>query len=726
MARVRVDINGVIGENFWNPEASNTTKTVMEQIDEAQPGDTLEVHINSGGGSFFEGLAIFNTLRGYEQRGYIVETFVDGLAASAASLIMLAGSERVIGTGAMVMIHNVASWGYGDAKAFEKTAKTLRQFNSTASELYEDRTDLSRTEALALMDEETWLDAAKALEAGFATRKQEGEDEAAARARASACILPANLKHVPAWMRAAAATGAVKPPELTPAMIAGERPAAGGQAVPKGPDVDLSRVTGSAAGTAPPSPPASPPPGPSAGQKPQEHAMSDDPAKPKPGEARKAVVALFHNAKASGLLDDGAIQNLELEAAEQDWDVDKARSQLMDAVLEAKKDKPENKPAVTAGTGTATITADARDKFVMGATQAMLAQAGAEKHDPKNEFSGLGLQELARMSLIKADAVPAQRAAALNRSDLAEAVMSTHTTTDFPKILENVGTKLVLTGYNEAEEVYEPLCRQGTVPDFKEVKAVGLGNFTSLPQVREGAEYTYATIGERGAVMAVAKYGQLLSLTEEMLINDDVGQFVQLASKFGMTAANTAGDLFWAIFTSNPNLNGSPLFSSGRKNLRTGGGSAFGDAALTAGYTQFTTRAMADTDGGAGTKVLKIKPKFLIVPQALYDPAWRFLNSGTINGTGGALGGTPNSHAGRYTLVSDARLDVSVGGSSRWFFAADPRMHDTIIKNRLAGRPAPRVTRHEEYKRDVITWKISDIVGISPLDYVGLQRNDGA
>lgn len=125
----------------------------------------LRVRINSPGGSVFDGIAIANYLR---SRGN-VETVVDGLAASAASVVFCAGSTRTMAEGGFLMIHNPWSFSGGDSDEMRKTADVLDRIKGSLLDIYESVSDLGRDVLAAMMDDETWLDGKQALAAGFAT-----------------------------------------------------------------------------------------------------------------------------------------------------------------------------------------------------------------------------------------------------------------------------------------------------------------------------------------------------------------------------------------------------------------------------------------------------------------------------------------------------------------------------------------------------------------------------
>jgi ATP-dependent protease ClpP protease subunit len=711
MARKRIDISGYIGEDWWNPEMSNTVRTVMEQAGEVAAGDVLEVHVNSGGGSFFEGLAIMNTLLQFGARGVTVETWVDGLAASAASLIMLGGSRRVVARAAMVMIHNVWSIAVGDAADLEKEAANLRAFNGVAADAYADRTLLTRDDALAAMDEETWMDGAAALDAGFATEVGSGGDDAgdpdaAARALASACDLShLNLRRRPDWL-AGAGDGRARR-ALAHAMSA------------------ATRAQSLSAGL-PPAAPAPTPPQAGANEetkmttKPDSGGAAEDTAAARRQGAKFAqdVAKAKVKAVAAGVPQAVADQ-LEAAAIESPaQDLAAFQAALFEAIQAqaAKTDPPAS------NTPSAQVLADGREKFVAGVSQAVMAMAGMEKRDANNEFNGITLSGIAQACLIRAGERPA-----LTKSGLAKQVFANHTRTDFPLVLENIASKSLLRGYDEAPEIFDRFTRPGSLPDYKEAARIDMSVFANLERVEEGAEYTYATLGERGARVSLSKFGRMIQITEEMVINDDQNAFASIPRKMGAAARRTIGNLVFAVLTANPTFNGTALFHSSRQNLLTGGGSALGDAGVTSAFTQFTTRTDAQTAGGSVAEaVLNIEPRYLLVPRALQQTALRLMQAETVNSSAGALSATPNTWRGRFEVLSDARLDRAGGGATRWFFLADPDIYDTIEVDYLDGQAAPTLTRVELYKTDSIDFKVKQIAGVAPLDYAAMQRNEGA
>lgn len=132
--------------------------------------DTINVHINSMGGLTAEGLAIYNTLKNHSAK---IVTMVDGFACSAASLIFMAGDERIMGDASLLMIHNAWMTAQGNAHQLRATAEELDKISEAAANAYASKINISREELDALLDgaehDGTWISPEEAVEMGFAT-----------------------------------------------------------------------------------------------------------------------------------------------------------------------------------------------------------------------------------------------------------------------------------------------------------------------------------------------------------------------------------------------------------------------------------------------------------------------------------------------------------------------------------------------------------------------------
>lgn len=165
----RVNIKGPIVSNSdysiyeWFGIEATCPKIVHDAIEKAN-GEDLEVIINSGGGSVFPASEIYTALRDYA--GNVIVKIV-GLAASAASVVAMAGKKVLMSPTAQMMIHNVTTYAEGDYRDMEHTAEILKNANDTIANAYRLKSGKTQEELLALMDNETWMTAQKAKELGL-------------------------------------------------------------------------------------------------------------------------------------------------------------------------------------------------------------------------------------------------------------------------------------------------------------------------------------------------------------------------------------------------------------------------------------------------------------------------------------------------------------------------------------------------------------------------------
>lgn len=145
---------------------------LVAALNEMPKGDRLEVKINSGGGDVMAGQEIYTMLRGRND----VDIEVESIAASAASVIAMAGPSTISPVG-MVMIHDVSTYGAsGNHQDFEKLADTLKRYDEALAGAYVAKTGKPKAEIIRLMDEETWLPADKAVKLGFIDKIKDQDD----------------------------------------------------------------------------------------------------------------------------------------------------------------------------------------------------------------------------------------------------------------------------------------------------------------------------------------------------------------------------------------------------------------------------------------------------------------------------------------------------------------------------------------------------------------------
>lgn len=175
----------------------------------------------------------------------------------------------------------------------------------------------------------------------------------------------------------------------------------------------------------------------------------------------------------------------------------------------------------------------------------------------------MSLRELARASL-DGRGIGVSSLNTMNMVGLA----FTHTSSDFGSILMDAAYKALLTGWEDAPETYHLWTKKGRLSDFKVANRVGLGSFSSLREVRPGAEYKYITLGDTGETIQLATYGEIFSINRQAIINDDLDALTRIPALMGAAARATIGDLVYSILTENPKMkDGKPVFDASRNNL---------------------------------------------------------------------------------------------------------------------------------------------------------------
>ena len=194
-ARGEIYLYGPIGASFWSDGIG--AKQFADDLKALGNVSSIDVRINSEGGDVFDGRAIYNQL---SQHKATKTVYVDGLAASIASLIAMAGDEIIMGDGAFMMIHQPWGVAVGNAPEMRRTADLLDSVNGTMIDTYAARTKQSRDEVSAWLAAETWMPAQDAVEKGFADKIVEGAKVAASIVR------PEAFKNLPSCLRPNRAT----------------------------------------------------------------------------------------------------------------------------------------------------------------------------------------------------------------------------------------------------------------------------------------------------------------------------------------------------------------------------------------------------------------------------------------------------------------------------------------------------------------------------------------
>lgn len=639
-----------------------TAKDFARDLKEVGKGAAIDLHINSPGGSVTDGIAIYNLLKNHQNS---VNIIIDGIAASMASVIAMAGDTITMPENALMMIHNPWGGAMGDADEMRKTADVLDKMKTALISAYASKTGLGDEEISAMMDAETWMTGAEAAELGFA-------DQTSAEVKIAASFDTTKLNNFnnPLIENLTQPSAYAETNQEEPSMSGTKTPSASKPAA--GDNVDLEAV--------------------------EKQAIAD--YKAKQAQRKESIKTTF------GVFAESQGELLQACLDDEECTPIQASEQLLKA-LGQKQEPLKGGHNVSVYASNGQIVKDTM-------TAALVARSGLKMGNLElsndNPYRGMTLMEMARASLTDKGVGTASFG---DRMALVGAAF-THGNSDFGNILADVANKAMLTGFEEAEETFQAWTRQGNLSDFKINKRVALNDMASLPEVRPGAEFQYGTIGDRGENIALATYGQLVSLNRQTIINDDLGAFVRVLQVMGDAAIRTVGDLVYAVLTGNPAMSdGNTLFSSAHKNLRTSAGGALSVDSLSKARESMRKQKL---DG----KSLNIRPGYLIVPASLETTATTLMND-TVKP--GASNNEMNPVSGMADVVTEARLDDD--SSTAWYLAGENR-YDGIEVAYLDGNPAPFLDQIDGFSVDGTTFKVRIDAGVSPLEYRSLYKSNGA
>lgn len=695
-------IYGDIGDSWWGE--SVTAQSVAKQLNDLDASvATINVRINSYGGSVADGLAIFNALKRHKAKKAVT---VDGVAMSSASLIAMAGDTVSMPSTSLLMIH--APWGgcYGNAKEMRQYADVLDTFSDAMADAYVNKSGQSREAVLALLKdgEDHYYTGDEAVEAGFADAvadETDNDDEPDENARAFAASLLERITARGAPARyaglavAAALRGSHAPKPTKPAPAAERRggaPAAPGTSNPN-----------------PPAPAAQTPPA-AAGTTSGDPSMLTPEQKAALAARRDSIRAQFAPFQARADLNQDALAKL-LRECEDDTDVTpEAAGQKLLALLGT-----DTTPSggVRAEPGRQDETATYRE----GAIQAVLHRVNPSAHkldERSQQFRGYDLGDMARDSLERAG----RKTRGMSKAEIA--IQALQTTSDFPSILENVITKTLRAGYQAAGRTFVPFSRQSTLPDFKQVSRAQLGGAPNLKRVLEGAEYEHGTIGDGAEKYAVQKYGRIVAISWETVVNDDLDAITRIPQAFGASAAELESDIVYAILTGNPLMaDGVALFHADHGNLGTAADLADALDATAANPIAAMRKAML-LQKGLNEQYITVRPKFLIVPPSLEEVALKITSANFV----ATKGLDQNVFGPSMTAITEPRLEDA--SATAWFGAAEPTTIDTIEYAYLEGHEGVFTETKHGFEVDGVQVKCRHVFGAKAIDHRGLFKNPGA
>lgn len=660
---------GMIGESFWTDETINARQLTNELAQ--LKAHALTVYINSPGGSVMEATAIYNALQRHPQP---VNIIVDGWALSAASLIAMAGQSLSMGQGSLMMLHNPRMPSGGTADDLRKAADLLDTVRSQMIGIYAAKTGADEATIGNWLDAETWFSPTEALKEKLADAITE-QTAAPAKDATTAFKVPSIYAHY------------LEPRMTDQTLPAKDTPA-----------------------------PVPPPAAPAAVDAAAIEARAIAAERQRASDIR-AKVALATKGLPSAI---AALSDLQDKLIAEGTSVAEAVSRILDKIGEGSEplgngqgvlNTPVQHPRAPF------VTHDARDKFIAGASEALLIRAGVAKNDPKNEFRPMRLATLAESCLVRAGLDIGRYP---NELALVKAAM-THTSSDFPVLLENALNKTLLEAYSVASDTWRQWCAVGTVSDFRPYKRLRMGSFGNLDALGEGGEYKHKAIPDATAeTVSIGTKANTITLTRQAIINDDLGGFIRIGQMLARSAARSIEKDAYDLLVSNPALDSdsTALFHANHGNLHTSGSAA----AITMTSLDAARSAIKIQKDRSGNDYIGITEPFLLLCPVAKAGAARVANESEFDPDTANKLNRANITRGIFRAI----IDTPYLSGNAWYLLADPAQFPTLEVLFLNGVQTPFTEQEEQTNIDGVTWKVRLDYGVNVVDYVGAFKNDGA
>lgn len=691
---------GVIGDEYDGLDSA----TIVEELRSLGDADVIQVLINSPGGLVDQGLAIYHELATNPAR---VEVEISGVAASMGSAIAMAGDFVRIAENGLIMIHDPWNVAIGDADELRKAAEILDKFGDSLVGIYQRKTGLDEDEIRELMAEETWLDAHEALEKGFVDEIMEPLEAAA-----FANIDVSELESVPARLTALIRQGR--------RAVAKANTTTGDGDMPKPKTDDKSTQPAGDGGTPP-----------SAGGDEGAAAPSAGAGQEALAEERQRAMAIRSVARQyeGRIPDDLGDQYIASGRSEVEFRV--RISEILANASATQNPRP--------GPSGVFVRADQHDRWMKGMTDWILVKAGVarmiEKHTEEKlepgEYRGYRMVDIAREALemrghstrgLDPREIVRQALIGGTRAELA----GLGSRSDFPVLLENVLHKMLLAAYEIAVDRWREVAAVGSVMDFRDHPRLRLGSMPRLDELQESGEFKHLHFPDaEKELIRASTYGNIVGLTRQAILNDDVNGFARLVTMLGRAAARSIEIDLFALFELNGGLgptmrDGDPLFDANHNNISTPTG-------LPSVSTLEQARVdMAQQTDPDGNDFLDLRPA-VWVGAIGHGAAVRTAISAEFDFDSETSGNTgkfmkPNIVRDLLdTVVDTARLS-----GDRWYVLADPQIAPVFEVVFLEGQETPMIEVEEGFKYDGVQWRVRHDYGVGATDFRGAITNAGS
>ena len=328
-----------------------------------------------------------------------------------------------------------------------------------------------------------------------------------------------------------------------------------------------------------------------------------------------------------------------------------------------------------------------------------------------NDYRGSSMVEIARRSLERIGV----STRCLTTMELTTRAI-THSTSDFPIILQNVMNKTLLNSYNSVPDTWRSFCAVGDLSDFRPHYRYRMGSFGDLAAVLENGEFTYGTLSdaERESITAATK-GKLINISRQMIVNDDLGAFMNLSRLMGRSGARSVEKDVYTLLAANPTMgDGVALFHATHANIA---GTA---AAPTVASFDAARVLMASQRDVGANDYIDIRPAVWLGPISLGGSV-RVVNEAQYDVDVSNKFQVPNKSRGLVSAVVDTpRLT-----GTAWYMFANPSDEAVLEVGFLNGQQTPYTEMKLGFEVDGITWKVRLDYGVAAVGWRGAVKNAG-
>lgn len=335
---------------------------------------------------------------------------------------------------------------------------------------------------------------------------------------------------------------------------------------------------------------------------------------------------------------------------------------------------------------------------------------GVAPTDAARPFMGHSLRDLARETL----QVRGVSTAGLDTDQLFRAAM--HTTSDFPQLLQGVGSRTLMPAYQAAQSPLKSvLARQALRTDFRMGSKLRLGEIGVLQPVNEAGEIKSTTRAEAATSYALNTYGSIFTISRKALINDDLGAFRDWATAAGQAAAQTEAALLWTLLTQSGGAG--PVMDDNKRLFHVDHGNLSPTGTSLTRITSLTTarKALRTMKGLDGKTPIAVTPKYLLVGPSRETEAEKLLT--VINA---AQTGDANPFAGKLTLLVEPRIT-----DDSWYVFADPAQLPVLEYAYLSDAQGPQFASREGFEVLATEFRVTLDFGAGAVDWRGAYRDIG-